>query len=197
MRSARGFQNQIVLVAVVLFAAGAGLAAKPVAHGIVREVSAAQAKAIWKKWKRTHVGVSDMTSSQRGQPEFWLRVPSCKISTLVLQESDEDALHRFPAVRQLDSGGLVVFAHRDLHFHELAKLREGDKISVENVNGSVAVYEVSTLRILLPEEVSSALVAPENGDSLYLLTCYPFRYLGAAPKRFLVEGIRCAEQERR
>ena len=34
-----------------------------------------------------------------GEPVFWLRVPSCKINTLVMQESDADALQRFPAAR--------------------------------------------------------------------------------------------------
>jgi sortase A len=127
---------------------------------------------------------------------FWLRVPSCKMSTLVVHESDAEALHRFPAARLLDSGGCVVFAHRDLHFRPLAGIRIGDVIDIENPDGRTLRYEARTIRILLPEQIPAALAAPEFPNALHLLTCYPFRYFGAAPKRFLVTATARTERHR-
>lgn len=196
MSALRQWRSPLAVIAFALMAAGVGLAAHPVAHAIIGQVSAAQAKAMWKKWKQSHAENSGKASAELGQPAFWLRVPSCKISVLVLRESDAEALHRFPAVRQLDSGGCVVLAHRDTHFHGLADVRVGDEIRVETADGSRAPYVVRSIRILLPEQVSAALDDPETRNSLHLLTCYPFTYFGAAPKRFLVTAAAGGVQPR-
>lgn len=177
-------------IAFVLLGAGVVLAAGPVAHGVELQVSALQAKSVWDKWKHARAGGAGQAPPAPGEPVFWLRVPSCKISTLVLQESDAEALHRYPAARPLDAGGFVVLAHRDLHFRGLAGVRVGDQIKTESADGSAATYTVRSLRVILPEEISSALADPETRDALHLLTCYPFHYLGAAPKRFLVTATR-------
>jgi LPXTG-site transpeptidase (sortase) family protein len=148
-----------------------------------------QAKAIWRKWKRSHSRVAEI-AAQPGQPAFWLRVPSCKISTLTLEECDEEALHRFPAVRRLESGNLVVFAHRDLHFRTLGRIEAGDTISLEYAGRRAASYRVQSIRIIRSEEVSDAIRSSDKAETLYLLTCYPFHYIGPAPKRFLVTAIK-------
>jgi sortase A len=190
MKSSRKYQTPSAAFAFMLFAAGVALAAGPVAHNILREVSAAQAKAMWQHWKEKHSENSARNPAAPGEPVLWLRVPPCKISTLVLQESNAEALHRFPAVRQLESGGSVVFAHRDIHFRALAGIRAGDTITAETADGKRATYTVRLTRILLPEQISVALNDPECRDALHLLTCYPFHYMGAAPKRFLVTATK-------
>jgi sortase A len=186
MNPGRQFRRPLATIAFTLLAVGAALAAGPLTHGIIYQMSSAQAKSIWEKWKRSQTTHADTASPNPGEPILWLRVPSRKISTLVLQESDAEALHRFPAARRLNSGGCVVFAHRDIHFRSLANIRIGDEIRVETADDNRATYTVRSTRILLPEQVSAALDDPENAGSLHLLTCYPFRYIGAAPKRFLV-----------
>jgi sortase A len=178
----------------VMLAVGTGVLAGPLAHGVTRQVSAAHAKVTWEKWKRSSATRPAGMSSDPAEPAFWLRVPSCKISTLVLQESNADALHRFPAVRPLEAGARVVFGHRDTHFHGLAEARFGDQISIETSDGYLTTYTVRAIHILLPEQVPAALEDPETSAALYLLTCYPFRYIGAAPKRFLVVATMNHEQ---
>ena len=180
------------VIAFLLLSAGSGLIAKPVAHEIVGGLSAVQAKAIWKKWKTVHRRHSS-TSIKPGQPVFWLRVGSCKISTLTLQESNEEALHRFPAVRRLGGGGLVVFAHRDLHFRRLGNICTGDKIELEYADNRSAKYSVQSIRILPPEEATAVIETGAGDGVLYLLTCYPFHFIGAAPKRFVVQATRCPD----
>jgi LPXTG-site transpeptidase (sortase) family protein len=170
----------------MLLAVGGGLVARPVAHAVAGTVSAAQAGRLWEKWKRSFAARDGAAAVAPGEPMFWLRAPSCKMSTLVLRESDAEALHRFPAARPLDSGGWVVFAHRDLHFRALTGIRVGDAIDIETASGRTVRYTVRTIRVLLPEQIPAAFTAPEFPNALHLLTCYPFRYFGAAPKRFLV-----------
>jgi LPXTG-site transpeptidase (sortase) family protein len=195
VKAAGFFRKTIAAVAITLTVAGAGLAAAPFAHGIIRQVSTAQAKTIWKKWKRSCAQRHpNAVARAPGEPALWLRVASCKISVLALQESDSDALHRFPAVRQLDGGGWVVLAHRDIHFRALSRIRIGDPIEMENADNSSETYTVRSIRILLPEQVPAILDDPETGEALHLLTCYPFRYVGAAPRRFLVTATRTREK---
>jgi LPXTG-site transpeptidase (sortase) family protein len=65
----------------------------------------------------------------------------------------------------------------------------GDVLTIESATGQIARYKVGTIRILLPEQVVAAVGDPECRGALHLLTCYPFRYFGAAPKRFLVTAL--------
>jgi sortase (surface protein transpeptidase) len=41
--------------------------------------------------------------------------------------------------------------------------------------------------IVDPEDVF--VLAPEVGDALTLVTCYPFYYVGKAPRRFIVRAL--------
>lgn len=190
MSRLRPSRRSVSALAIVFIAAGIALAAGPVAHGVQAQVSASQAKAVWEKWKQARAASPAKAAPEPGQPVCWLRVPSCKISTLVMQESDAEALHRYPAARRLASGSRVVLAHRDLHFRPLAAVQVGDEIRTESADGTSATYAVRSIRVLLPEQVPGVVDDPESRDSLYLLTCYPFHYLGAAPQRFLVTATR-------
>lgn len=183
-------RHRFPALAFALFAAGAALAAGPVAHGVQAQVSAAQAKAVWEKWKQARAASPAPAAPEPGQPVCWLRIPSCKLSLLVMQESNAEALHRYPATRQLPSGGRIVLAHRDQHFRPLAAIKVGDEIKTESAEGASTAYTVRSIRVMLPEQVPATVENPDAGDTLYLLTCYPFRYLGAAPQRFLVTATR-------
>jgi LPXTG-site transpeptidase (sortase) family protein len=180
------------VVALALVLGGAALSAPPIAHALNGAVSAARAKTIWAEWKKKSSAVGTLPDRlpEPGQPAFWLRVPSCKLSVLTLVESDSDALHRFPAVRHIEmNDAIVASAHRDTHFRPLQRIRVGDVLTIESATGQIARYKVGTIRILLPEQVVAAVGDPECRGALHLLTCYPFRYFGAAPKRFLVTAL--------
>ena len=47
-------------------------------------------------------------------------------------------------------------------------------------------YVVRSTRVVDPSEVS--VLAPTRKSTLTLVTCYPFNYIGAAPKRFVVRA---------
>ena len=47
-------------------------------------------------------------------------------------------------------------------------------------------FTVRDTRVVAPADVS--VLAPTEGPTLTLVTCYPFRYIGPAPKRFVVRA---------
>jgi len=48
------------------------------------------------------------------------------------------------------------------------------------------LYRVRRTQIVSPENTSA--LQPTSGAELNLITCYPFYYVGSAPKRFVVEA---------
>jgi sortase A len=82
-------------------------------------------------------------------------------------------------------GNCVIAGHRDTHFRVLRNIRRGDEITLETQEGRF-VYTVAGTEIVRPTNVSS--LQPTQSGVLHLITCYPFYYLGNAPKRFIVDA---------
>jgi sortase A len=79
----------------------------------------------------------------------------------------------------------VLAGHRDTFFRPLKKIREGDEINVTGPDG-VSRYKVEFTQIVAPE--ATEVLRSTGGATLTLITCYPFRYIGNAPDRFIVRG---------
>jgi len=88
------------------------------------------------------------------------------------------------------TGNVALAAHRDTFFRPLKNVRQGDRIRMTTPDG-IFTYVVRDTRIVAPTDVSVLEPTPE--DTLTLITCYPFTYIGTAPKRFVVRAIRNAE----
>jgi sortase A len=84
-----------------------------------------------------------------------------------------------------ETGNCVIAGHRDTHFRILRKIRAGDQIALETAEGRF-VYTVDGTQIVKPTDLSS--LAPSKSGVLHLITCYPFYFLGHAPKRFVVDA---------
>src|SRR5262249_41500450 len=82
-------------------------------------------------------------------------------------------------------GNCVIAGHRDTHFRVLKDIREGDDIVLQT-DGGQFLYRVRRTEIVAPEDTSA--LRPTTAAALNLITCYPFYYVGAAPKRFVVEA---------
>ena len=63
----------------------------------------------------------------------------------------------------------------------------GDEIKVET-NAAATSYSVDELEIVKPDNVS--VLNPRAADSVTLITCYPFYFVGDAPLRFIVHARR-------
>ena len=83
------------------------------------------------------------------------------------------------------TGNSVIAGHRDTHFRFLKDVRKGDTILV-NSAGSTYRYTVTTIKIVSPRDVS--LLSQVPNKVLTLVTCYPFYYIGSAPKRYIVRA---------
>lgn len=84
-----------------------------------------------------------------------------------------------------DEGNAAFAAHRDTFFSPLKFIRAGDQIVVTTPDG-VHRYAVTGTRVVDPSDVS--VLQPLPGRRLTLITCYPFDYVGSAPKRFIVQA---------
>jgi sortase A len=86
-----------------------------------------------------------------------------------------------------EPGNVVLAAHRDTFFRRLGELKSGDIIRL-TVPGEQYVYRVSFADIVGPNE--TWVLEPSSDQSLTLVTCYPFYFVGPAPKRFVIRARR-------
>ena len=84
------------------------------------------------------------------------------------------------------SGNLAIAGHRDGFFRPLKDISVGDDIELQTTRGTVS-YEVSSIAIVEASEISVLWPTPDR--TLTLVTCYPFYYVGHAPKRYIVKAI--------
>ena len=82
-------------------------------------------------------------------------------------------------------GNLGIAGHRDGFFRGLKDIDVGDRIELQTIRGTVS-YAVSSILIVDPSDVS--VLADTEERTITLVTCYPFYYVGHAPKRFIVKA---------
>lgn len=95
-------------------------------------------------------------------------------------------------------GNFAIAAHRDTLFRVLKDIKKDDLVTFQSAAGTYT-YKVLATEIVKPTDVSvlrpdgGGLIAPAadaRGPEklLTMITCYPFYYVGSAPKRFIVEA---------
>ena len=118
-------------------------------------------------------------------------IPRLKLSAAVAEGDDESTLGK--AVGHLPdtpmpwerSGNVAFAAHRDGLFRGLKDIRLGDEVKVVTARGEY-LYRVTATHIVNPDDVW--VVAPTARPIVTLITCYPFSYVGHAPRRFIVHA---------
>jgi sortase A len=88
-----------------------------------------------------------------------------------------------------ENGNVAIAAHRDTFFRPLRFIRKADTINLTTFGGEKE-YRVVSMEIVDPHDVR--VLYPTGRDTLTLVTCYPFNYIGSAPKRFIVRAERIA-----
>ena len=82
-------------------------------------------------------------------------------------------------------GMCVVYGHRNRnHLKALEKIEVGDNITVTMNDGTAYAYTVSDITIY--ESTDDLRLPTLDGKTLVLVTCYPFRYSGHAPGKYVV-----------
>ena len=85
-----------------------------------------------------------------------------------------------------NAGNVGLAGHRDTFFRALRDIEKDDTIDFETDSGTFR-YAVQSTRIVSPRDVS--VLTASSGRTLTLVTCYPFYYVGSAPKRFIVRAV--------
>ncbi len=125
-----------------------------------------------------------------------IEIPRLLLSAVVVEGSDSGTFRRavghVPGTALPGQPGNVALAgHRDTFFRSLRELRVKDEIQLSTPQGDFK-YEVESLAVVEPDYVEA--LAPSSENMLTLVTCYPFSYIGTAPKRFIARARQVAPQ---
>ena len=119
-----------------------------------------------------------------------LEIPRLDISVVVLEgatpESLADAAGHIEGTSLPGlSGNVGIAAHRDTFFGPLREIRPNDAITLRTTDGNFR-YLVNRTEVVAPSDIG---VLHQTSDAeLTLVTCYPFRYRGPSPQRFIVHA---------
>lgn len=126
-----------------------------------------------------------------GPPLAVLTIDHLDVHVPVFNGTDEYNLNRgvgrIKGTAWIDvDGNLGIAGHRDGFFRPLKDIEVGDSMELQTAGGTVT-YEVSSIEIVEPDDVS--VLSPTQERTITLVTCYPFYYVGHAPKRYIVRAI--------
>jgi len=138
----------------------------------------------------------DSKSRARGSPALAgallarLTAPSVHLEANVLEGSDDGTLGRgaghiedtpFPG----QPGNVGIAGHRDTVFRPLRNIKVGDPLELATAEHTYR-YRISKTLIVGPDDVY--VLDATDQPTLTLVTCYPFEFVGHAPRRFIVQA---------
>ena len=121
-----------------------------------------------------------------------LTIPKINATLPIFHGTNEDELskgigHYAKSVLPGERDNSVLAGHRDTVFRQLGKVKIGDPLIVTTTAGTFT-YEVRKIRIV--DKDDRTVIVPKPRPTLTVSTCYPFRYIGPAPQRYiLVAGL--------
>jgi len=112
-----------------------------------------------------------------------LEIPRLNLSVMVM-EGDGASVLRLGA-GHVPGTQMCIAAHRDTFFRALKDIKVNDTIRITTPEGTTE-YRVVSTKIVPPSDTS--VLDAKDDSTLTLVTCYPFYYIGPAPKRFIVQA---------
>jgi len=145
--------------------------APPVSHDLLRPL-----------WRTPGQGVTDPLLIGK------LEIPRLGLAVMIREGVESDTLRK--AVGHMPGtaapgqvGNFVLAGHRDSFFRPLRLIADGDEIRVTTKAG-IFHYHVTGLSIVGPDDVW--VTQSDSTRVCTLVTCFPFDYIGPAPRRFVV-----------
>jgi sortase A len=121
-----------------------------------------------------------------------IEISTIGLAAMILEGTDARTLRR--AVGHVpgtplpgQQGNVAITGHRDTFFRPLLNIRKDDEIRLTTLSGSYR-YLVDSVKVVEPEDTK--VLDKSNDPILTLVTCYPFYFVGPAPKRFIVRAHR-------
>lgn len=117
-----------------------------------------------------------------------LTIPVLKRRIPIIEGTGDDELdrgvgHFVQSVLPGQSDNCVLSGHRDTVLTDLGRVHRGDELVVQTSTGRFT-YEVRRIRIV--DKDDRTVIVPTVHAVLTLSTCYPFHFVGSAPKRYVL-----------
>jgi sortase A len=124
-----------------------------------------------------------------------LEIPRIGLSAVVMEGDDEHTLkvavgHLPDTPLPWQDGNAALAGHRDTFFRPIRRLQTGDEIRLVTPRGTFR-YRATRQLVVEPDELW--VLDPSPTAALTLITCYPFDFVGPAPRRFVVHAERMVE----
>ena len=121
-----------------------------------------------------------------------IEIPRIGVRAIVKKGGDDKTLARavglVPGSPQPgEIGNAILAGHRDTFFRPLRNIKVNDEIRLVSPKETLE-YRVKSVMIVGPED--TGVLASKDVEELTLVTCYPFRFVGTAPERFIVNAVR-------
>lgn len=130
----------------------------------------------------------DSLTKKTDMPLAILRIPKIALEVPVFNDTDDLTLNRgvgrILGTAQIGRpGNLGIAGHRDGFFRGLKDIGPGDNLEIVRPGG-IDRYTVSQVQIVTPAD--TYVLKSVSKPTLTLVTCFPFYYVGSAPKRYVV-----------
>ncbi|MDR4948788.1 class D sortase [Neobacillus cucumis] len=133
--------------------------------------------------------IDQNTPPKIGDTVGLLKISKIKAELAIVEGTNPDDLkqgvgHYKGSYLPGDKGQIVLSGHRDTVFRKLGELKMGDQLIMEMPNGNFT-YEITKTKIVKANDLS-IITLQHKQEELILTTCYPFHYVGNAPKRYII-----------
>ncbi|MGG0776464.1 sortase SrtA [Bacillus rugosus] len=130
---------------------------------------------------------------ETGQASGILEIPKINAELPIVEGTDADDLekgvgHYKDSYYPDENGQIVLSGHRDTVFRRTGELEKGDQLRILLSYGDFT-YEIVKTKIVDKDDTSIITLQHEK-EELIITTCYPFSYVGNAPKRYIIYGKR-------
>lgn len=85
----------------------------------------------------------------------------------------------------LEDDQIVLSGHRDTVFRRMGEVQIGDIMTVRMPYGDFE-YEIINTKVVSADD--RTIIVPHDEEILTVTTCYPFRYIGDAPDRYIIDA---------
>jgi sortase A len=123
-----------------------------------------------------------------------LEIPRLRLSVMIMEGVAEKTLRlgggHIPGTAYPGApGNSGLAAHRDTFFRKLRNVRKDDLIQFTTRSRTFS-YRVVSTSVVNPSD--TGVLRPTSSEAITLVTCFPFYFVGPAPKRFVVHAVRAS-----
>jgi sortase A len=144
-------------------------------------------------YDKANSSVSNLGITKPNKGDFigTLAIPRLDKVISIYEGTDSDQLkkgagHYIKSVLPGFMDNSVIAGHRDSVFSKFGALKVGDSLTITTSYGRFE-YIIKSFRIVNAD--NRTVIVPRPVATLTLSTCYPFYFIGNAPKRFIVTAL--------